>query len=101
MPLSDEQLSVQAMRAELKAERLVKRKELELLLSVSYPTIWSWIRAGKFPAAIDVCGNPRWRLRDVTAWLDAQPKRKVKSPPNELTASIPVTAEPRSKDGEV
>lgn len=35
MPLSDEQLSVQAMRAELKAERLVKRKELELLLSVS------------------------------------------------------------------
>ncbi|MCW5692278.1 MAG: helix-turn-helix domain-containing protein [Pseudolabrys sp.] len=80
MESDTDQLSHQSLRSALKAERWLKRKELELYLGVSYPTIWKWVRASKFPAATDLNGMPRWSLKAVDAWLEAQPQRAAKAP---------------------
>ena len=62
----------------LEPDRLIGRKELCRFLGVSYPTVWKWLRAGKFIPAIDCNGIPKWQLSAVRSWVNAQPRRVVK-----------------------
>ena len=48
------------------------------MLFRSYPTIWAWMRAGKFPRARIVGGKSMWLTSEVDAWLAALPVRKLK-----------------------
>lgn len=37
--------------------------------SISVPTIWRWVREGRFPAPVKLGENcTRWRLADLEAW---------------------------------
>jgi|GEM_PF-1383200 len=43
------------------------------IVPVSKSTLWSWVKAAKFPAPIRI--GPRttgWRVADVRAWLEKQ-----------------------------
>jgi predicted DNA-binding transcriptional regulator AlpA len=59
--------------------RLLTKPEVLLVAGgVSYPTLWSWMRAGTFPRARVVGGKSMWRSDEVQAWLDALPVRPLK-----------------------
>jgi prophage regulatory protein len=57
------------------------RPEVLECVGVSYPTLWTWIRNGKFPAPIETGdshqrGRLAWYEDEITAWLDSRPRRK-------------------------
>jgi predicted DNA-binding transcriptional regulator AlpA len=59
--------------------RLLTKPEVLLIAGgVSYPTIWSWMRAGRFPRSRVVGGKSMWRSDEVQLWLDALPVRPLK-----------------------
>jgi len=59
--------------------RLLTKPEVLLIAGgVSYPTLWSWMRAGRFPRSRVVGGKSMWRSDEVQLWLDALPVRPLK-----------------------
>lgn len=60
------------------ARRMMTKAEVLAVAGVSYPTIWAWMRAGKFPRSRIVGGQSMWRSDEVTAWLEGLPIRKLK-----------------------
>jgi predicted DNA-binding transcriptional regulator AlpA len=61
-----------------RGERLLDKPQICKIANVSYPTIWSWMRAGKFPRARIVGGKSMWLTSEVDAWLAALPVRRLK-----------------------
>ena len=46
---------------------------------VTPPTLWSWVRQGKFPKPRDISPNKTvWLESEVDAWIKAQPIRNYK-----------------------
>jgi prophage regulatory protein len=46
---------------------------------VTAPTLWSWVRQGKFPKPRAISPNKTvWLEADVDAWMKAQPVRQYK-----------------------
>jgi prophage regulatory protein len=46
---------------------------------VTAPTLWSWVRQGKFPKPRDISPNKSvWLESEVDAWIRAQPVRSYK-----------------------
>jgi predicted DNA-binding transcriptional regulator AlpA len=65
--------------------RLIYKSELLELIGVSYGSIFSWMRAGKFPVAREIGPGGRgtriaWIESEVHAWLAARPQRRMKPP---------------------
>jgi predicted DNA-binding transcriptional regulator AlpA len=58
--------------------RLLPKRELIAIVGVSYPTVWSWMRQGKFPRSRAVGGKSMWLTSDIEAWMAALPVRKLK-----------------------
>ncbi len=54
------------------------RDEVVAKCRVCYVTIWRRINAGTFPRGRNVCGKILWKESDVDAWLEAQPRQRVK-----------------------
>ena len=43
------------------------------LVPISSPTLWRWVRAGRFPAPVKI--GPRavaWKAEEVHAWLESR-----------------------------
>ena len=59
-------------------ERLMSKPEVVTATSTSYPTIWAWMRAGKFPRSRVVGGRSMWLASEVNAWLAGLPRRPLK-----------------------
>jgi predicted DNA-binding transcriptional regulator AlpA len=60
-------------------ERLIPKKEmLSRVGGLSYPTIFEWIRQGKFPPGRDCGGRVCWIESEVTAWIVNRPVRGAK-----------------------
>ena len=59
-------------------DRLLDKSQICKIANVSYPTIWAWMRAGKFPRARIVGGKSMWLTSEVAAWLAALPVRPLK-----------------------
>ena len=57
---------------------LLSKRQVLAIINVSYPTLWSWMRQGKFPRSRVVGGKSMWRSDEVDAWLSALPVRKLK-----------------------
>jgi prophage regulatory protein len=54
---------------------LLRRKEVELIAGISRASIYRLIKAGKFPAPVNLgTGAVRWKLSDVTAWQSSLTK---------------------------
>jgi predicted DNA-binding transcriptional regulator AlpA len=60
------------------AVRLMDKHEITAITGVCYVSLWSWMRAGKFPRSRIVGGKSMLRSDEVKAWLDALPLRKLK-----------------------
>jgi predicted DNA-binding transcriptional regulator AlpA len=58
--------------------RLLDKPEIIAIAGVTFPTIWAWMRAGKFPRARVVGGKSMWRSDEVAAWMAALPVRPLK-----------------------
>jgi predicted DNA-binding transcriptional regulator AlpA len=58
--------------------RLLDRHEVCAITGTSYPTIWTWMRAKKFPRSRVVGGRTMWLTTEIEAWIAALPVRKLK-----------------------
>ena len=58
--------------------RLLDKAEILAITGVTFPTVWTWMRAGKFPRSRVAGGKSIWRSDEVEAWLDTLPVRKLK-----------------------
>jgi predicted DNA-binding transcriptional regulator AlpA len=58
--------------------RLLSRKEVMERVPVSYPTIWAWMRAGKFPRSRDIGGKVCWVESEIERWIADLPIAKLK-----------------------
>jgi predicted DNA-binding transcriptional regulator AlpA len=63
-------------------ESLLSRKQVCKRVGKTFPTIWGWMQAGKFPRARDNNGQPAWLESEVTAWIKGLPIKPYKGDPN-------------------
>lgn len=54
------------------------KPEVLALTSLTYPTLWLWMREGRFPRARQVGGKTMWLSSDIEAWIAALPVRRLK-----------------------
>jgi predicted DNA-binding transcriptional regulator AlpA len=58
--------------------RLLSKAEILAITGVTFPTVWTWMRAGIFPRSRIVGGKSMWRSDEIEAWLAALPVRTLK-----------------------
>jgi predicted DNA-binding transcriptional regulator AlpA len=59
-------------------ERLLAKPDVLAIVNVSYPTLWSMMRTGKFPRSRIVGGKSMWLSTEIDAWLAGLPVRPLK-----------------------
>ena len=47
-------------------------------IPVTAPTLWAWVRQGKFPRPRAIFNKTVWVAAEVDAWMQARPHRKYK-----------------------
>jgi predicted DNA-binding transcriptional regulator AlpA len=62
------------------AIKFLTRGEVLAMVGVSYVTLWTWIRDGKFPPARELVGNAKrnrivWVEGEVHDWMQSRPQR--------------------------
>lgn len=59
--------------------RLLDRGAVLELVPVSYPTLWKWMRTGRFPRALQI-GEQKlaWREDEVQNWIETRPRQELK-----------------------
>ena len=60
--------------------RLLKRKEVERLVSLSCSAIYRRMRAGQFPVAVALGGAVRWRSDEIEAWVESRERATGEGP---------------------
>jgi predicted DNA-binding transcriptional regulator AlpA len=67
--------------------RLLDKQAVLAITGVSFPTIWSWMRAKppKFPRSRVMQGKSVWRSDEVEAWIEALPVRVLKGDAVDIT----------------
>jgi prophage regulatory protein len=60
------------------ALRLIPKREVLAIVGVTYPSLWTWMRAGKFPRSRIVGGQSMWLSTDIDQWLANLPRRALK-----------------------
>lgn len=65
--------------------RLLSKSDILAITNVTFPTIWAWMRAGKFPRSRVCGGKSMWLSTEVDAWLAALPVRPLKGDDEEAT----------------
>jgi prophage regulatory protein len=58
--------------------RLISKPEVLDRVGVTFPTIWKWMREGKFPRSRELGGKTAWIEAEVEAWIAGLPERKYK-----------------------
>jgi excisionase family DNA binding protein len=61
-----------------KATRLLSKLEVCERVNLTYPTIWAWMRAGKFPRSRDLGGKICWVSTEIDKWIKDRPVRRLK-----------------------
>jgi predicted DNA-binding transcriptional regulator AlpA len=60
------------------AERLLSKYEVMTITGLSFPTLWAWMRANKFPRSRIVGGKSMWLSTEIDSWLAGLPVRPLK-----------------------
>ena len=47
-------------------------------IPVTAPTLWAWVRQGKFPRPRAIFNKTVWVAAEVDAWMEARPHREYK-----------------------
>jgi predicted DNA-binding transcriptional regulator AlpA len=74
-------VQVTAARAQTEQQgqlRLLSKPEVIDRVGVTYPTIWQWMREGKFPRSRELGGRSAWLESEVDAWIINRPTRRLK-----------------------
>lgn len=50
--------------------QLITAEELAKLMQVSERTLWRLLSGGKLPQPVRIGRNTRWRLAEVTEWIE-------------------------------
>lgn len=50
--------------------KLINAEELAKLMDVSERTLWRLLSGGKVPKPVRIGRSTRWRLAEVTEWID-------------------------------
>lgn len=58
--------------------RLISKPEVCDRVGVTFPTIWKWMREGKFPRSRELGGKAAWIEAEVEAWIASLPERQYK-----------------------
>jgi predicted DNA-binding transcriptional regulator AlpA len=58
--------------------RLLDKSDILSITHVTFPTIWTWMRAGAFPRSRIVGGKSMWWSSEIDAWLAGLPTRALK-----------------------
>jgi prophage regulatory protein len=58
--------------------RMLSKAEILRRTGRTYPTIWRWMREGRFPRARDLNGHPAWPEAEIDEFFAALPLRKLK-----------------------
>lgn len=58
--------------------KLLTRGEVLERVAMSYPTVWSKMRAGTFPRSRVVGGHIAWLAHEIDAWIATLPMAKLK-----------------------
>ncbi len=61
--------------------RILFKPEVLERTNLSFPTIWSMMRRGEFPAARTVGGRPAWIEAEIDDWISNLPIRRYKVAP--------------------
>lgn len=56
----------------MKPYELMTKKQVAAAFSVHRHTVERWVKAGRFPAPVQVFGQPRWKKEDVEDYLAKQ-----------------------------
>jgi predicted DNA-binding transcriptional regulator AlpA len=67
-----------AQQEQKPAVRLMPKREVLAIAGCSYPTLWEWMRAGKFPRSREVVGKSMWLSTEVEQWITQLPRRRLK-----------------------
>jgi predicted DNA-binding transcriptional regulator AlpA len=59
-------------------ERFLNIRQVKEKVPVTQPTIYSWMRAGKFPTARQVGPRSFWVASEVDQWMRDRPVRQYK-----------------------
>jgi prophage regulatory protein len=70
------------------AARLISKGEVLTRVAVSYPTIWQWMREGKFPRSRELGGKAVWLESEVEKWITSRPIRKLKGDPGVISRRV-------------
>lgn len=54
------------------------------MLGITYPTLWSMVRDGRFPAGRYIGTRLFWRLSEVNAFIEALPRQARRGEPPTL-----------------
>ena len=69
----------QALKAaNVLAVRLLSKPEVMAITGTSYPTIWQWMRDGKFPRSRIHGGRSMWLSTEIHDYLAGLPLRPLK-----------------------
>jgi predicted DNA-binding transcriptional regulator AlpA len=61
-----------------KKPRLVYKLEVLDRVGKTYPTIWQWMREGKFPLSREVGGQVAWIEAEIDKWIEDRPQSQYK-----------------------
>jgi predicted DNA-binding transcriptional regulator AlpA len=75
--LVEEELQMATTKPQAKKALLTKR-EVCTIVNATFPTIWKWMKVGKFPRSLAVSGRSMWRADEIDAWLTGLPIRPLK-----------------------
>lgn len=64
-----------------KEPRLLTKKQVCARVCLTYPTIWKWMREGRFPRSRNVGGKAYWLEGEISAWILALPRKHLKGDP--------------------
>ena len=68
------------MPEEVKADRLIGKRELLQLVPLSYSTIWDLMRRGEFPLSVRIGSRVFWNLNEIQSHLAALPRSEYRAP---------------------
>lgn len=58
--------------------RFIGKPEVLDRVAASYPTIWQWMREGKFPRSRELGGKAVWLEHEIEGWILSRPVRRLK-----------------------
>ena len=71
-------------------DKLLRRREVEGITSMSRSSIYRLMQSGEFPRPVRVGPSAvRWRERDITAWVESRPVATGDTGPHDTQRTKP------------